>query len=50
MEVWCVKTGDIPDLLLAHQNGERNEATQRVNESGNLNLNPEFRKPGGVAK
>jgi hypothetical protein len=33
MEVWCLKTADIPDLLFGHQNGERNEATQCVNES-----------------
>jgi hypothetical protein len=31
-----MKTGHFPDLSLGHQNGQRNEATQCVNESGIL--------------
>jgi hypothetical protein len=50
MEAWCVKTGHFPDLLLGHQNGQRNEATQCVNESGFQNEDPRGQGPQEVAK
>jgi hypothetical protein len=45
-----MKTGHFPDLLLGHQNGQRNEATQCVNESGIQNSHPRGQVPQKVAK
>jgi hypothetical protein len=45
-----VKTGAFPDLLLGHQNGQRNEATQCVNESGIQNFKPRGQVPQKVTK
>ena len=45
-----MKTGHFPDLLLGHQNGQRNEATQCVNESGFQNEHPRGQGPQKVAK
>jgi hypothetical protein len=50
MEVWRVKTGDLSDLLLGHQNGQRNEATLCVNESGNQNPESRMLKAGRNGK
>jgi hypothetical protein len=45
-----VKTGHLPDLLLGHQNGQRNEATKRVNESGIQNRHPSGQVPQKLAE
>jgi S-adenosylmethionine synthetase len=50
MEAWCVKTGHFPARLFGHQNGQRNEATQCVNQSGFQNEHPRRQCPPKAAK
>jgi hypothetical protein len=50
MEAWRVKTGHFPALLHGHQNGQRNEAPQCVNESGFQNEHPRGQGPQKAAK
>jgi hypothetical protein len=50
MEAWCVKTGHFPARLFEHQNGQRNEATQCVNQSRFQNEHPRRQDPPKAAK
>ena len=45
-----MKTGHFPARLFGHQNGQRNEATQCVNQSGFQNEHPRRQGPPKAAK